>query len=292
LAKQGTVGSTKEGQLDIEIAAVKKERAPGTNSGVFVVFNGTTEISNPTFSGRRDSDEFAFSLDDVSKVDIRSRFKAAEHNILTALSLSLLVTAAPSFDNVGEAICLTQEGKAKPIYVYNSKFGPARLAVARRMSSDAIKNAQALTARLTSAENDLSRPVSLLRTSLDRATDELQGFIAAWAAIEIFVNQTFKSTYGPRWYQTIESSVSESAKRAIERINEVMKDKYRLSDKFLIIASLLDPDGAATAEKDFRSLKEIRDNLAHGLDLREGPLPTESVQKLLLKFLRLHLLRP
>jgi len=160
------------------------------------------------------------------------------------------------------------------------------------MQADAIESAQALSLRLTSAKNDLRKPVSLLRTSLNRATDEPQGFIAAWAAIEIFVNQTFKSTYGPRWYQTIESSVHESAKRAIERIDDVMKDKYRVSDKFLIIASVLDPDFAVADERDFRRLKEIRDNLAHGLDLPEGPLPTESVQKLLLKFMRLHLLRP
>jgi hypothetical protein len=285
-AKQGTAGWTK---LDGEIAAVKKNRPPGTTSGVFVVFNGMTEIPNPTFRSRRDSNEFAFSIDDVSTADIRNSFKALEDGVLIALSLSFPDRGVPSFDPVGQAVYLIEEGKAKPIYAYNLNVSAVRVTEASPMSSDAIENAQALGLRLTSAEFDLSRPVSLLRTSLDKAMDELQGFIAAWAAIEIFVNKTFKSTYEPRWYQTIESSFPESAKRAIERIAEVMNDKYRLSDKFLIIASVLDPDWAVTDAQEFRHLKEIRDKLAHGLDIPAEPLPIESVQKLLLKFLRLHL---
>jgi hypothetical protein len=129
-AERGIAGWTDKGQFILKIAAVKEKRAPRTNSGVFVVLNGTTEIPNPEFRGRRDSDEFSFSLDDVSRVDIRNRFKAPEDSVLTALSLSLPDRAVPSFDTVGEAVYLTEEGNAKPIYVYNVISTPRARAAA------------------------------------------------------------------------------------------------------------------------------------------------------------------
>jgi hypothetical protein len=116
--------------------------------------------------------------------------------------------------------------------------------------------------------------------------------VAAWNAMEIFVNATFKSTYEVQWSQIIEKGASVSAKPVVERIAEVMKDKYRLADKFLIIASILDPVRAATDEKEFRRLKKVRDGLLHVLDMPTEPLPTEAAQSLLLKFMGLHLRAP
>jgi hypothetical protein len=135
----------------------------------------------------------------------------------------------------------------------------------------------------------LARPVSLLITSLDNATDELQGFIAAWSALEIFVNATFKATYEERLFQIMEEGAPQSAKGVFERFKDVMKDKYRVADKFLAIASVLDANGADNDLSEFKRIKKIRDGLLHALDTPLTPLPTDAVQKLLLKYLKLHL---
>jgi len=79
-----------------------------------------------------------------------------------------------------------------------------------------------------------------------------------------------------------------SAKPVFQRFKDVMGDKYRLADTFLIIASVLDSDLATNDAEIFRSLKSVRDNLLHGLETPTH-LPTETVQNLLLKYLSLHL---
>src|SRR5690242_8495644 len=96
------------------------------------------------------------------------------------------------------------------------------------LSSERIEDAKTSLLRLLS-DKDLPRALSLLRASLDRATDELQGFIAAWSALEIFVNAAFKSNYALRYSQIIEKGATLAAKPVVERIAEVMKDKYRLA---------------------------------------------------------------
>jgi hypothetical protein len=80
-----------------------------------------------------------------------------------------------------------------------------------------------------------------------------------------------------------------SAKPVFERFRGVMSDKYRLADKFLIMTSVLDPAGAEGDAAEFRQLKKARDELLHALDTPSSPLPTEAIQKLLLKYMKLHL---
>jgi hypothetical protein len=73
-----------------------------------------------------------------------------------------------------------------------------------------------------------------------------------------------------------------SAQPLIDRFRDVMKDKYRLADKFLVVASLLDAATASDDAIEFSELKRIRDGPLHALDMPSSPLPTDDVQKLLL----------
>ena len=68
-----------------------------------------------------------------------------------------------------------------------------------------------------------------------------------------------------------------------------MSDKYRLADKFLVIAAVLDSGAAAEDAAEFVRLKKFRDSLLHALEMPSSPLPTESVQKLMMKYMKLHL---
>ena len=92
-----------------------------------------------------------------------------------------------------------------------------------------------------------------------------------------------------RWFEIMEDGAPASAKPVFERLKDVMSDKYRLADKFLVIASVLDSGGAADDATEFGRLKKFRDGLFHALDTPLSPLPTEAVQKLLLKYMKLHL---
>jgi hypothetical protein len=175
-------------RLAAEIAVLKEARANTTTSGVFAVFKGEADISVPAFKARRDTKEFGISLDDISKDEIRERFRPPVQAVLSAMTLSVPAGSDLEFEKVGEVIYVLDDGSTKPIYVLNVQMGSARLSVARPLTDDAIGIAAALAARLN-AETGSLRTYSLLRTSLDRATNDLQGFIAAWSALEIFVNE-------------------------------------------------------------------------------------------------------
>ena len=74
----------------------------------------------------------------------------------------------------------------------------------------------------------------------------------------------------------------------VERIREVMKDKYGLSNKFALLSLELDGDAAEVDVADFQRIKAIRDRLIHGEDVPLDILPTRDVRRLLRKYLKLH----
>ena len=87
----------------------------------------------------------------------------------------------------------------------------------------------------------------------------------------------------------MEDGAPTAAKPVFTRFKDVMSDKYRLADKFLVIASVLDSAAAADDCAEFMRLKQFRDGLLHALDNPASPLPTDAVQKLVLKYMKLHL---
>jgi hypothetical protein len=70
-----------------------------------------------------------------------------------------------------------------------------------------------------------------------------------------------------------------------------MSDKYRLSDKFSVIAGELDDSEAEDDQHKFDAIKVTRDKLLHGEDVPISSLPTSDATQLLRKYLRLHLER-
>jgi hypothetical protein len=277
---------TPEERLAAEVEAVKTQTAKEAGTGVFLVLEGQTEIDSPDFKHRRDLDDCAINLDGVDKSEIREAFRPAVQSVLTALSLHQ-ARADPRVQKIGDVIYLVDPNTGKPIYTYEFQMGAARLSLASPLTQDAITAAAAMVLKLN-ADSTIARAAGLLITSLEQATDQLQAFIAAWSALEIFVNATFKATYEARWFQIMEDGAPASAKPVFKRFEDVMTDKYRLADKFLIIASVLDSQAATDDAKEFVRLKKFRDGLFHALDSPTSSLPTDDVQKLLLKFMKLH----
>lgn len=73
-------------------------------------------------------------------------------------------------------------------------------------------------------------------------------------------------------------------------IRDDMKgNKYGISHKFTLIASWLSLEAAEEDIKEFMRAKKERDKLSHGQDLVEADLPVKEVQKLVRKYLQLHL---
>lgn len=270
------------------IADIKSRRAKETAPGVFLVFEGEIEAPTLTPGARRDTEDFTVCFDAVAKPEIRQVFDGSLKSTIAALSLSLLGASSRSVQKLGEEVYLVDTLTQKPTYSFTvTGFAPT-VSISGPMTTVVISEAAALALQLL-ADRKLARPVSLLLTSLEKETDELQSFIAAWSALEIFVNAMFKSTYEARWFKIMEDGAPESSEPFFERLKDVMNDKYRLADKFVVIASVLDSAGAKVDYLEFSKIKKVRDGLLHALDSPLSALPIGIVQNLLLKYVKLHL---
>ena len=106
---------------------------------------------------------------------------------------------------------------------------------------------------------------------------------------EILTNKAF-SIYEEKFISGIKDDHnSHGVNQFLCRIKDVMKDKYRLIDKFSLIASFISDDVSGDIEL-FKSMKKIRDNISHGKECDEKTLPVESARKMVAKYLKSHML--
>jgi hypothetical protein len=273
-------------RLAAEIANIKARRAQQTEKGVFVVVEGEADIGEPNLRDLREVDDFRICFEAFDKDEFLGAFRPVVQAALTAIGLSLTGDADRKFERIGHVAFLVAATDGKPIYSFQLKGGAVSAYLSSPLTGEVIARA-AMRFKGIRDDDKLTRPVALLAASLDQKADPLQAFIASWSALEIFVNAMFKQTYEAEWFKIMETGAPASGRPVFERFKEVMSDKYRVADKFVVIASVLDPECAEADAEEFLRLKKIRDNLLHALDT-PAHLPTEQIQKLLLKYLGLH----
>lgn len=279
-------GTTQE-RLAAELEKTRADRfEQGEQEGVFLVIEGETDIPAPAFETRRDTEEFAVCLDGFDKEMVYGRFRPFIKAVQTALGLSMRQEDDHRFERVGHVTKLVDPANGKPIYPFTLEGGSATISMSSSFSDEMALDVEYYTPKIL-ADQSTTRAISLLMASLDRNADQFQAFVGAWSALEIFINATFKSAYEARWFGVLEQVAPISAKPVFDRLQDVMKDKYRIADKFLIIASVLDPTSAAVDVTIFKDIKRVRDSLLHALEIPKQ-LPTNDIQQFLLKYLRLH----
>jgi hypothetical protein len=279
---------TPEERLAALIGSISSDRQKKHGSGVFLICEGTGDIPSPDFNIRRDMGGFGICFDAFDKKAVCALFRPAVRSGLAAITLVLSEDADGRIDKVGDVSCLVEPGTEKPIYSFSFAMGLAKLSVAKPISADAIHRVRELLERLP-RDGPLAKVVNLLIESQETTTNDLRAFIAAWSALEIFVAALFKATYCERWFSVMVKSAPASARSYFDRLKVVMSDKHRLTDKFLIIASVLNEGAAEQDTATFKHLKKVRDGLFHASEGARFHYPAEAVQKLVRKYLELHL---
>lgn len=270
-------------KLSTRITRIEEERRKH-GTGAFLVFDADGEIEVRPMELVGDYGEFAFCDYALDKEAIRERHKPAIAGVLTTLSLRPDIY--PNVRKITDAVYLVADGE-KTIHV-STLSSSATGHAARAVLDDDVRFVAEHAARLVE-DPELTRVTRLLTQSLGQHADNLRAFLFAWTALEIFVNKAFK-VYEQRWLSRFTGSNSPALSgQFFERVQEVLRDKYRLADKFLVTASLLSPDTAEADIAAFKTLKVTRDKLTHGEFVRDEDLPTDRVQDLLRLYLRLHL---
>jgi hypothetical protein len=242
-----------------------KEARDKQGTGVFLIVTSTCELREPNFTHRAERDDFILCFDEFSKTAFRDRLKTITNSVLAAVSVSLKDNLSRQVTFVGDVTYAIDPTSHKPIYSFKSHL-VANATVSGALDNQSLESIRSYAIRLVNDET-LERVVRLLVNSHETKDNMLQSFIEVWAALEIFVNSSFKTRY--------------------EQEGRAKSDKHYLSDKFQIISSILDRAETKQDNMTFKQLNRIRNKLHTG-GIVEMSLPVEKAQHLLAKYLRLH----
>src|SRR5918994_2290544 len=142
----------------------------------------------------------------------------------------------------------------KPIYCYRMS-ATANADVIRAISVDTLDSVGNWYRAIAGDLKLVERVVRLLTASLQTEGDALRAFLHAWTALEILINKTFKPYETQFFSELSEGNHPKARLQYLERIREVMGNKYRLTDKFALIAALLSP---ADADEDMRQFTQAK----------------------------------
>lgn len=269
--------------LALEVEEIKLERKKKVGTNAVLLFRAQGEIEATVTGPFREHDTFITTFDVIDKTRVRQ----LHQNTIEAMKVALAFESdMPSrFAYLGDGAYLLNEAR-KPVYSF-SFAGGGEIFTSAPLSNAEVSRIGVRYASLNQ-EDDLDSVERLFSQMAEYGTDRLKAFLSGWAALEILIAKSFK-----KYEQIFLSPIVNSEQPALrelflKRIKGVMKDKYRLTDKFIVVTAVLFPNiEDAESNKnymDFCRLKTIRDSIFHGEPFSEKELPVHEMAALLRKY--------
>jgi len=272
--------------IDAEVRKIQEERVTKKKTGAYavIIIKGNAEL-NINQKLHNETEQFRICFDAIDKDSLLDQHKEKVYSIVSSLAM----TTSPEYHAVREASGLYfVDDNSKPLYSFTMKGGQIRAIVSKPIDAEK-ENEISNIITLSTCNQQFKTPYRLFTQSLETTQDQLRSFISGWTSLEIFTNKVF-SIYEDKFITSIaDDHDSHGVNHFLTRIKDVMKDKYRLTDKFSLIASFLSEDVETDIES-FKSMKSLRDDISHGKEFNEETLPVEEIRKLTAKYLRGHLL--
>lgn len=263
-----------------EIKAERKKKS-GTNAVLLTQVHGDVdaEIRDP----HHEHDTFIVAFDVVNKTTLIQARQADIEAIKTAVAFE---SETPSrFAKIADGVCLFTEA-GKPVYSISFEMS-ADISVSTPLFSEAAARISARYVALNQ-ENDLDSVERLFSQMAEHGPDRLKAFLSGWAALEIFIAKSFKAYEQIFLSPLTNSDQSSLREKFLSRIKDVMKDKYRLTDKFIAVTAVLFPsitdEEARKNYEEFCNLKGMRDSISHGEPFSEKDLPINELSKLIRRY--------
>ncbi len=269
--------------LASEVEEIKAERKKKVGAQAVLLFQAQGEIEASVKEPLHEHDTFIVTFDAVEKNRVRQLHQTDIEAMKVAVAFE---SDAPSrFAYLTDGTYLLNDA-GRPVYSISFSMS-AEASVSTPLSEEA---ATRIGARYTALnkENDLDSVERLFSQMAEYGTDRLKAFLSGWAALEILIAKSFKS-YEQAFLSPFTNAEQPTLReRFLTRIKFVMKDKYRLTDKFIAVTAVLFPNiEDAEAERnyaDFYKLKELRDSIFHGEPFSEKDLPVHEMAALLRKY--------
>lgn len=277
--------------LALEVEEIKGERKKKAGGQAILLFQAQGEIDASVREPLREHEKFIVTFDAIEKNLVRQRHQADVEAMKVAVAFESEVPSRFAYLDGGTYL-LNDAGK--PIYSISFSMS-GEGSVSTPLSNEAAGRISARYLALNQ-ENDLDSVERLFSQMADHGTDRLRSFLSGWAALEILIAKSFKS-YEQVFLSPFTNSHQPTLReRFLTRIKGVMKDKYRLTDKFIAVTAVLFPSiEDAEAQKnysDFCRLKELRDAIFHGEPFSEKELPVHEMATLLRKYVLARIATP
>jgi len=277
--------------VEAEIEEIKAERTKKVGEQVVLVVEANGKIDAAIKDPVREYEGFIITFDAVDKQAVRRDHRSEIEAMKLAVAFE---SAAPSqFALLSDGTYLTNEaGKL----IYSISFsGSAVPSVSSSLSAEGTERISVRYGLLKRA-NDMESVQRLFSEMADFGVDRLKAFLSGWAALEIVIAKSFKA-YEQAFLSPLTNAGQPTLReRFLDRLKGVMKDKYRLTDKFVAVAAVLFPDVPDNeVEEDFEKfsqLKKLRDSILHGEDFLEKDLPVHELAALLRKYVLAHVETP
>lgn len=267
----------------------KRRKKAGTQAILILEASGTVEATLQEPS--REHEDFIVMFDAIDKEAVRRSHRPDIEAMKTALAFESEVPSR--FATLAEGVYL-HHSTGKIIYSVTFSIS-SEGSFSTGLTSD-VTNRISQRYDLLQRVHDMDSVQRLFAQMADFETDRLKAFISGWVALEIFVAKSFK-IYEEVFLSPLTNAGQPTLReRFLGRVKDVMKDKYRLTDKFLAIAAVLFPGAAdATVQDDFKkfsSLKELRNAIFHGEEFSERDLPVHELAALLRKYMLAYVQTP
>ncbi len=269
--------------LASEIEEIKAERKNTVGAQAVLLFQAQGEIGASVQEPLREHDTFIVTFDAIEKSRVRQLHKADIEAMKVAVAFESDVPSRFAYLTDGTYL-LNDAGK--PVYSISFSMS-AEASVSTPLCNEAVKRIADRYAALNQ-ENDLDSVERLFAQMAEYDSERLKAFLSGWAALEILIAKSFKSYEQAFLAPFTNADHPTLRERFLGRIKGVMKDKYRLTDKFIAVTAVLFPSiEGAEAEKnysEFCRLKSLRDSIFHGEPFLEEGLPVNEMAALLRKY--------
>ncbi|MDL2124672.1 MAG: hypothetical protein LWX51_16700 [Deltaproteobacteria bacterium] len=275
-------------RLERETIAARARRHENHKSPrCYLVYRAMGDLIQPVpLNAARRFGNIGFGIDAIQGVPYREQHRRALHSSATALSLALVDTnGSPHIHFFQDLIYLTGKD-GFTLYSHTLEMGAATLIISSLSSAGCIDTAKSYIPRMIN-DNRIEIAISLFVESQNKKNDNLRSFIAAWSALELLINRLSKVARA-EWRSLLETRMS-TLPPWDRNLVEVSSEEYRMRDRFFSVTCVLDLDSAQADSEAFIRINDVRSGFYHRMEVRDKDLPTNDVQTLFRKYLRLGL---
>jgi hypothetical protein len=276
----GNLAASLDDRITWQIEKIQSDRTKRIGNQAVVILVGTGEQDVIVGDSLQEYPDFLIVQNGTRPGLFPERYREALDSIKAAIALE--IGLLDHFEPLTEGVFFEWKD-GRPLYNYVLSLSAGRASVAYGATQD---HASGIGRRFAGLQNSptLRTTQRLVARMADEHSDLLRQFVFGWIALEIFINQSFAEHERKFLAPMLEGGAIRLREQLLTRLREVMKSRYGLVGRFLIVTATLFP--AASLEEQevdlatFMKIKKARDDLLHGDDISEESLPIADLKRL------------